>query len=162
MHARSKHWHLIDYIIVRRMDLRDVHITRAVRGAECWTDHRMIIAMLELRICPAVNLRKSTKSKLHCVQLQEAEVRNTFCCSLAKQLENTESLLGMEGMTTDKWSTLSASLYEAAVQAIGHNRKRHQDWFDEHSSEISTLLTSMHKPHEALLNNPSSSTLKKQ
>ncbi|KAJ4942915.1 hypothetical protein JOQ06_005427, partial [Pogonophryne albipinna] len=39
MHPRSKHWHLIDYVIVRRSDIRDVHITRAMRGAECWTDH---------------------------------------------------------------------------------------------------------------------------
>ena len=29
MHPRSKHWHLLDYIIVRRTDLRDVHVTRA-------------------------------------------------------------------------------------------------------------------------------------
>lgn len=147
MHAPSKHWHLI-VIIVRGTDLRGVHITRAMRGAECWTDHRMTIAMLKVRMRPAVHLRKSTKCKLHCARLQEAEVRNTFRCSLAKQLENTESLLGIEGTTTK--CTLSASLYEAAAQAIGYNRKRHQDWFNENSSEISALLTSMHKPHEAL------------
>ena len=32
MHPRFKHWHLIDYIIVRRRDRWDV---RAVCGAEC-------------------------------------------------------------------------------------------------------------------------------
>ena len=35
MHPRSKQWHLIDYVIVRRQDTRDVTITRAMRGAEC-------------------------------------------------------------------------------------------------------------------------------
>ena len=29
---------LIDFIIVRQRDIRDVRMTRAMRGAECWTD----------------------------------------------------------------------------------------------------------------------------
>ena len=35
MHPRSKQWHLIDYAICCRRDIRDVSITRAMRGAEC-------------------------------------------------------------------------------------------------------------------------------
>ncbi|KAJ4935415.1 hypothetical protein JOQ06_016948, partial [Pogonophryne albipinna] len=49
MHPRSKHWHLIDYVIVRRSDIRDVHITRAMRGAECWTDLRLIMAKVHMQ-----------------------------------------------------------------------------------------------------------------
>ena len=33
MHPRSKHWHLTDYVITRRRDIRDILITRALRGA---------------------------------------------------------------------------------------------------------------------------------
>ncbi|XP_058625097.1 uncharacterized protein LOC131536285 [Onychostoma macrolepis] len=40
-HPRSKHWHLLDYVIVRQKDRQDVLITRVMRGAECWTDHLM-------------------------------------------------------------------------------------------------------------------------
>ncbi|KAG6935919.1 craniofacial development protein 2, partial [Chelydra serpentina] len=52
MHPRSKQWHLIDYIIVQQIDIRDVRITRAVCGAECWMDHRMIRSILNLHIVP--------------------------------------------------------------------------------------------------------------
>ena len=52
MHPRSKHWHLIDYVIVKRKDRQDVHVTKALCGAECWTDHRLIISKLNLRIQP--------------------------------------------------------------------------------------------------------------
>ena len=38
-HPRSGHWHLIDYIITRHRDLKDIHNTRAMRGSDCWTDH---------------------------------------------------------------------------------------------------------------------------
>ena len=42
MHPRSKHWHVLDYIITRRQDLSDILDTRALRGADCWTDHILL------------------------------------------------------------------------------------------------------------------------
>ena len=50
MHPRSKHWHLIDYVIIRKRDRRDIRVTKAMCGAECWTDHRLIVARLDLHI----------------------------------------------------------------------------------------------------------------
>ena len=52
MHPRSKHWHLIDYIIVRAKDRQDVRVTKAMYGADCWTDHRLITSKTELHIQP--------------------------------------------------------------------------------------------------------------
>ncbi|KAJ4934647.1 hypothetical protein JOQ06_007432 [Pogonophryne albipinna] len=44
MHPRSKLWHLIDYVIVRSKDRRDVLNTRAMTsGDDCWTDHHRLI-----------------------------------------------------------------------------------------------------------------------
>ena len=58
MHPRSKQWHFqIDYVIVRKRDIRDVLITRAMRGAECWTDHRLIRTTLNL-IIPPLHLKR--------------------------------------------------------------------------------------------------------
>ena len=51
-HPRCRHWHMIDYVIVRRRDLQDLHHVRAMRGAECWTDHRLVRAKMELKIRP--------------------------------------------------------------------------------------------------------------
>ena len=50
MHPRSKHWHLIDYIIVRRRDRCDVRVTKAMCGADCWTDHRLILSKVNLHV----------------------------------------------------------------------------------------------------------------
>ena len=54
MHPHSKHWHLIDFVIVRRSDLRDVKITRALRSADCWTDYRLIRSQLGMRVRPTL------------------------------------------------------------------------------------------------------------
>ena len=35
MHPGSKQWHLIDFLLVRRRDIADVQIVRAMWGAEC-------------------------------------------------------------------------------------------------------------------------------
>ena len=44
MHPRSKHWQIIDYVLVSRKDRQDVRVTKAMCGAECWTDHRLVIS----------------------------------------------------------------------------------------------------------------------
>ncbi|KAK0135467.1 Craniofacial development protein 2 [Merluccius polli] len=51
MHPRPKCWHLIDYVIVRAKDRKDVKITRAMTGADdCWTDHRLIHSIMTIRL----------------------------------------------------------------------------------------------------------------
>ena len=52
MHLRSKHWHLIDYDIVRRKDRQDVRVTKTMCGADCSTDHRLAVSKLNLHIQP--------------------------------------------------------------------------------------------------------------
>ncbi|BHF69556.1 hypothetical protein SprV_0301260200 [Sparganum proliferum] len=42
-HPRSRQWYLLDYVLVRRRDQRDVLVTKAIAGADGWTDHRLVI-----------------------------------------------------------------------------------------------------------------------
>ncbi|GFO21617.1 craniofacial development protein 2, partial [Plakobranchus ocellatus] len=49
MHPRSKHWHLLDYVLVRQRDLRDVLHTRVMPSAECHPDHRLVRCKLKLQ-----------------------------------------------------------------------------------------------------------------
>ena len=41
-HPRSKYGHMIDFIITRRNDLRDVCNVRVLRGDNCYNDHKMV------------------------------------------------------------------------------------------------------------------------
>ena len=50
MHPRSKHWHLLDYVITKRKDLNDVLNTRVMRGADCSTDHQMLRSTIAFSI----------------------------------------------------------------------------------------------------------------
>ena len=46
MRPCSRHWHLINFVITCRKDSQDAKITKAICGAECWTDHRLFAAKL--------------------------------------------------------------------------------------------------------------------
>ncbi|VDL91346.1 unnamed protein product [Schistocephalus solidus] len=49
---RSRRWHLLDYLLVRRRDHQDVQVTKAILGAEGCTDNRLVISMMRLRLQP--------------------------------------------------------------------------------------------------------------
>ena len=50
MQPRSKHWHITDYVIVRRKDRQNVRVTKTMCGADYWTDHRLVVSKCNLRI----------------------------------------------------------------------------------------------------------------
>ncbi|KAK2164624.1 hypothetical protein LSH36_61g09069 [Paralvinella palmiformis] len=70
MHTRSRHWHMIEFIITRRRDKMDIHSTRAMRGANCWTDHKMLRSKVAFRIRQKDN-RQETTYKDNCTLLQK-------------------------------------------------------------------------------------------
>ncbi|VDL98949.1 unnamed protein product [Schistocephalus solidus] len=38
MHPQSRHWHVLDYVLVRRRDQQDMLVTKAITGADGWMD----------------------------------------------------------------------------------------------------------------------------
>ncbi|BHF58568.1 hypothetical protein SprV_0100152000 [Sparganum proliferum] len=50
MHPQSRQWHLLDDFLVRRRDQRDVLVTKAIPGADGWTDHCPVIFKMRIRL----------------------------------------------------------------------------------------------------------------
>ena len=50
MDPRSRHGHMIYFIITSCRDKMDIHSTRAMRGANCWTDHQMLRSKVDFTI----------------------------------------------------------------------------------------------------------------
>ena len=57
----SRHWHMIDVIITRCRDKMDIHSTRSMRGANCWTDHQMLRLKVAFRIRQKHNMQGTSK-----------------------------------------------------------------------------------------------------
>ena len=75
MHPRSKHWHLIDFIITRQRDLPDFLDTRAMRGANCSTDHILIQSRVKLKV-----RRKMKKSRQPPKKLDVSRLKSRSTC----------------------------------------------------------------------------------
>ena len=70
MHPHSRHWHMIDFSITKCRDKMDIHSTRAMRGANCWTDHQMLMSKVAFRIRQKQNRQgKSKPTKLYTAKL---------------------------------------------------------------------------------------------
>ena len=70
MHPRSRHWHMIVFIITRCQDKMDIHSIRAMRGANCWTDHQMLRSKVAFRIRHKHNRQGTSKpTKLNTAKL---------------------------------------------------------------------------------------------
>lgn len=158
MHPRSKHWHLIDFIIVRKQDRNDVRITKAMCGAECWTDHRLIVSKMNLHIQPRRRPQsKKTTKKLNISKLQDRETAAKLRESLEEKLQGTTHQISNP---EDQWQCFKDVTYSTANEHLGSSTRKHQDWFDENDPIITSLLTEKHQLLRAHQNDPSSESKK--
>ena len=148
MHPRSKHWHLIDYIITRRKDVQDIHITRAMRGADCSSDHVMLRCKASFKLANAHRRQRSnTQKKLDVQKLSDPTIREALQEALAESLGEISPNDDQE----KSWNILRDTVYYTASEVLGHQTKKHQDWFDENNTEILNLLSEKRKAHSSWL-----------
>lgn len=144
MHPRSKHWHLIDYAIVRQRDISQVHVTRVMRGADCWTDHRLVITKLQLRLHPPRRTERVKGVSLNLQQLVSKETQQRYVSAMNLAL----STLDVEdGDFQANWNLLSSHVLETGTQILGLKTRRNEDWFDENEEMLSEAI----KKHRELL-----------
>ena len=125
MHPRSKHWHLIDYVIVRRKDRQDVRVTKTMRGADCWTYHRLVVSKLNLRFQPVRRLQgKKVPKKLDVSKLKQDSKKQAFVsglCSCLDALEhNSEDV-------DESWTVFRDTVHSSAMDSLGPVSRKHQD-----------------------------------
>ncbi|XP_055862757.1 craniofacial development protein 2-like [Biomphalaria glabrata] len=88
MHPRSKHWHLLDYIIVRHCDIRDVVHTREMPSADCYKKNRLVRTKLNITIKMVKNDGQPRAKKLNVDRL--ADVRERFSLLLEADLRKPQ------------------------------------------------------------------------
>ncbi|XP_063615901.1 uncharacterized protein LOC134789116 [Penaeus indicus] len=153
MHPRSKHWHLIDYILVRQKDLKDVLHTRVMPSAECRTDHRLVRCQLRMHLTPKPRKGGPSTKKFDLKKLQSAEVKADFQAGLQSKLEIVDYPEDPSPETL--WDQLKTAILQTSEEVLGFTTKRNKDWFDENNQEIQELLTKKRSSHQAHLAQPS-------
>ena len=78
MHPQSKHWHLIDYVLVHNRDLKDVIHTKVMPSAGCHTNHCLVHCKHGLHFKPKPRKGGPPKEMFNLNKLQSAEVKADF------------------------------------------------------------------------------------
>ena len=81
LHPRSKHWHLIDYVIVQQRDSRDVTKICTMGATTCWSDHRMVRSRMRL-------IFKDSKHRCGTKPRKKLDVARLKSVDIQRQLEN--------------------------------------------------------------------------
>ncbi|CAH1250114.1 Hypp8770 [Branchiostoma lanceolatum] len=139
MHPRSRAWHLLDFILVRRDDLRDIKSTRVMRGATYETDHLMVRAVCNLRIAPVRRKRARQplrKLDVSLLQQKAEDLVNKVSDSTNQLTDHNTEDVGVN----ERWGQISSAVYAAAKEVLGHPRRRHADWFDQNDADIEKLM----------------------
>ena len=148
-HPRSKHWHLLDYILVRQKDVKDVLHARVMPSADCYTDHRLVCATARLIMRPAVK-RKTPQIKT--LQVDRLPLlKEKFQSELESKLAPTEAI---DADPEKMWQDLKSTLQETTAKIVGFTTRKNKDWFDESDEEIQQLISDKRSCHQRVLSNP--------
>ncbi|VDL91884.1 unnamed protein product [Schistocephalus solidus] len=75
---QSRHWHLLDYVLVRRRDKQDMLVTKAIPGANGWMDHHFVTSEMRLRLQPSSNELANILAKIPVAEA-DISVENRWC-----------------------------------------------------------------------------------
>ncbi|XP_068760068.1 craniofacial development protein 2-like [Montipora capricornis] len=148
-HPRSKHWHLLDYILVRQKDVKDVLHTRVMPSADCYTDHRLVRATARVIMRPAVKRKTPQIKTLQVDQLPL--LKEKFQSELESKLAPTEAI---DTDPEKMWQDLKSTLQETTAEVVGFTTRKNKDWFDESDEEIQQLISDKRSCHQRVLSNP--------
>ncbi|BHF82588.1 hypothetical protein SprV_0802572700 [Sparganum proliferum] len=164
-HPRSRQWHLLDYVLVRRRDQRDVLVTKAIVGADGWTDHRLVISKMRIRLQPRRRPQgKRPPGKLNIALLSLPAHHLHFSNELAQRLDNLPvaavaaaeavDVAAENASVENRWCQLRDTIQSKALAVLGRARRQHQDWFDDNDAVISNLLAEKNRLHKAYVDHP--------
>nr|VZI01519.1 unnamed protein product [Spirometra erinaceieuropaei] len=134
-HPRSRQWHLLDYVLVRRRDRRDVLATKAIAGADGWTDHRLVISKMRIRLQPRRRPQgKRPPGKLNVALLSLPAHHFHFSNELAQRLDNLPIAAAADDAATaenvsveNRWCQLRDTVQSTALAVLGRGLCQHQD-----------------------------------
>nr|VZI51122.1 unnamed protein product [Spirometra erinaceieuropaei] len=152
-HPRSRQWHLLDYFLVRRRDQRDVLVAKAIAGADGWTDHRLVISKMRIRLQPRRRPQgKRSPGKLNVALLSLPAHHLHFSNELAQRLDNlpiaVDAAAAENASVENSWCQLRDTVQSTALSVLGCAPRQHQDWFDDNVA-IRNLLVEKNRLHKA-------------
>ena len=122
----------IDHVLVDRRWKSSLLDVRSFRGAECDTDHYLVIPKVRERLAVGKHaVQRLDRHRFNLSKLNELEVRKQY------QVEITNRFAALENLNEDEdvnriWGNIKHNIQISAKESLGmHKWKQHKPWFDE-------------------------------
>nr|VZI37490.1 unnamed protein product [Spirometra erinaceieuropaei] len=114
-----------------RRDQRDVLVTKAIAGADGWTDHRLVISKMRIRLQPRRRPQgKRPPGKLNVALLSLPAHHLQFSNELAQRLDNlpiADAAAAENASVENRWCQLRDTVQSTALAVLGRAPRQHQD-----------------------------------
>ena len=106
----------IDYILVKRQNIKLVRDVKTIPSEECVTQHKLLVC--DARIVKSEDRCKKFIPKRRVSKLQQADLRDKFCKTFASEINDTS-----DEQVDDIWSRLKQGLLSATEKTCGWTKK---------------------------------------
>ena len=135
-HPRSKHWHQLDLILIRRNAIKNVLHTRLYHSADCDTDHALVCCRIKIQPKRFHRTKKQGSPRINVSKMAQPDLVEQFS-------EAFEKVLGPSkpgNSATEKWQALRDSMHSTALATFGKRTTKTNDWFEAKWREISPVI----------------------
>lgn len=141
----GQHHNQIDHMAVRSNFKRSVQDVRAYRGADCSSDHNLVIAKTRLKLMRkgrrVEQVRRYETSKLAVPEIRkqfQLQLKNRFSCLSLEDGDGEirhedEGAVVHESEVEEKWKKIRESYCETAKDVLGYRARKTKGWISSES-----------------------------
>ena len=135
-HPRSKHWHQLDLILVRRTAIKNVLLTRSYHSVDCDTDHFLVCCKIKLQRKRYHCSKKQGYLRIDVSKMSQPDLVEQFARRFESELKTSQT--GDSAM--EKWDTLRDAIHRTALAMFERKTLKSHDWFEGKSAEMTPVI----------------------
>ncbi|XP_047490815.1 uncharacterized protein LOC125040304 [Penaeus chinensis] len=134
-HPRSKHWHQLDLVLVRRSNLNSIKVVRSYHSADCDTDHLLVCCKVKLSPKNMFFSKAKGKPRLNTANMQDPVLVSQFTNLFEKEYSIIES-----DQAEKRWQSLKSAMHSCALATFGRKKTKSSDWFETKSKILNPVI----------------------
>lgn len=116
----------IDHILIQKRFRSCIKDVRSYRGADCDTDHFLVVAKFELKLQSRKQLEKRNSRKINLEMVKDEEIQQKYSKSIGEYVK----IMELNNIDED-WDKASKAIKQIAVENIGMIRNKKKKWYNE-------------------------------
>ena len=124
---------------------------QVMRGATCWTDHKLVRAKLRIDL-PKIQCHQKRPLPFSVHLLSSTAVRDEYRVQLDNELQGKP----YDKMRTpqENWALVRSCIVSAAERGVGRGKKQQQEWVESAADELLPLRELKNKARKRRLADP--------